>query len=110
MGHEDEVIDNDGQLALINHDEQTNLTNPTSNMLVLSTKSSICVTQLAKTQVTNILTTVCWAYSSFSEEQQFEISSLGLKLHEVICLNKSRSEEDFDDNRGMFLEVPNSLA
>ena len=110
MGDVGEVIDNDGQSALINHDEQTNLTNPTSNTLELPTKSSVRVKPLAEKQVTNILTVVCGAYSSFSEEQQFEISSLVLKLQEVVCLNKSRNDVVFDDNRGMILEVPNSLA
>ena len=69
LGHEDEVIDNDGQSALINHDEKTNLTKPTSNTLDLPTTSSVCVKPLAKKQVTNILTAVCGTYSSFSEEQ-----------------------------------------
>ena len=69
LGYEDEVIDNDGQLTLINHDEQTNLTNPMSGNLKLPTKSSVCVKPLAKKQVTNILTAICGAYSSFSEEQ-----------------------------------------
>ena len=110
LGYEDEVIDNDGQSALINHDVPTNLTNLTSNTLGLPTKSSGRVKPLAKKQVTNILTSVCGAYSSFSEEQQFEISSLALKLQDVVCLDKSRSDEVFDDNRGMILEVPNSLA
>jgi len=80
LGHEDEVIDNDGQLALINHDGQTNLTKPTSNTLELPTKSSVHVKPLSKKQVTNILTAVCGAYSSFSEEQQFEVSSLALNI------------------------------
>jgi hypothetical protein len=47
------------------------------------------VKPLAKKQVTNILPAVCGAYSSFSEEQQFEISSLALKFQEVVFLDKA---------------------
>jgi len=32
------------------------------------------------------------------------------KLQEVICLDKSRNDVVFDDNRAMILELPNSLA
>ena len=69
-------------------------------------KTSVRVKPLSKKQVTNILTAVCGAYSSFSEEQQFEISNLALELQEVVCLDKSRSDVIIDDEKGMFLEVP----
>ena len=46
LGYEDEVIDKDG--ALINHDEQTYLTDQMSNMCELPTILSVCVKPLAK--------------------------------------------------------------
>ncbi len=113
LGYEEEAIEDDGNSASFNQRDQSNNTDNTSNIvdyasntIALPMKTSVWVKPLSKKQVTNILTAVCGAYSSFSEEQQFEISNLALELQEVVCLDKSRSDVMIDDEKGMFLEVP----
>ena len=87
-----DVIDNDTlNTAQDVHDEtnvnidisETNMNVKTSNAQNIPLNSYVWVKPLAKKQVTKILTAACGAYSSFSEEQCFEISNLALKLQEV---------------------------
>ena len=112
LGCEDETIEDEKDSTFVNqHEHESNIVGqaPTS-AVTLPMKTSLRVKPLTKKQVSNILTAVCGAYSSFSEEQQFEISNLALQLQEVICLYKSRSDVLVHDDKGMFLEVPNADA
>ena len=112
LGYEEETIEDEKDSPSVNkHKHTSNIVDQASTTTVtLPMKTSVRVKPLPKKQVSNILTAVCGAYSSFSEEQQFEISNLALQLQEVICLDKSRSDVVVHDNKGMFLEVPNADA
>ena len=112
LGCEDETIEDEKDSPSVNqHKHTSNIVDQASTTTVtLPMKTSLRVKPLTKKQVSNILTAVCGAYSSFSEEQQFEISNLALQLQEVICLDKSRSDVVVHDDKGMFLEVPNADA
>ncbi len=112
MGCGDETIEDEKDSPSVNeHKHTSNIVDQASTTTVtLPMKTSLRVKPLPKKQVSNILTAVCGAYSSFSEEQQFEISNLALQLQEVICLDKSRSDVVVHDDKGMFLEVPNADA
>jgi hypothetical protein len=108
LGCVDETIEDEKDSPSLNqHEHTSNIVDRASTTGTLQTKTSVRVKPLTKKQVSNILTAVCGAYSSFSEEQQFEISNLALQLQEVVCFDKSRTHVVVHDDKGMFLEVPN---
>ena len=65
---------------------------------------------LNRKQVSTILSVVAGGYSSFSQDQQFEISHLVLQLQELMTVDKSQSSIISDQNTGFLVDAPNALA
>jgi hypothetical protein len=111
LGCDSETIEDDKEPPSAHQYEKTsNIDDQASTTITLPMKTSVRVKPLTKKQVSNILTAVCGAYPSFSEQQQFEISNLALQLQECVSFDKSRSDVVVHDDKGMFLEVPNAHA
>jgi len=81
-----------------------------SSLPIQSTNYGGGVRPIVKKQISNMLSAVTGGYNTFSQDQQFQISSLVLQLQDLMTVNNSQCKTVPNEANGITLDVPNATA